>query len=999
MKVFMEPSLTATASSEGGINTIIRAYHQYADSAGITFVDILNKADVHAIHAGAMSCFNPNIPVVNHLHGLYWTGDYKAGGDEYAMNAAVINVMRGATVLTVPSAWVAKPIRQNLRINPIILPHGFDPEKWYYVTKKQNYVYWNKNRVGDVCDPKWVNLLASALKSVSFVSTYGETAINVNVVGVQPYEKNQMFVQQAQVYLSTSKETFGIGVLEALVSGTPVLGFAEGGNLDLVEHKVTGYLATPNDLPDLIAGYNWIISNYQTLQFNLAQEGHYAKYHWENVVSQLASVYHTALDKFVLPTHRKVSVVIPAYNKAATLKETIQSVLNQQPPVHEIIVVDNNSADNTKELVAELPVTYINEPKQGVAHARNTGCFLATGEYIVCLDGDDQIQPEFVSVTRRELDNNPTIGVAYTGLQTMSHDGKMGRLSQFPSHYNFDQFLLGSNQIPTCAMFRKELWERVGGYRQRFAPLGAGAEDAEFWFRLGLYGYYGKKVDPRGLFLYREGGSTSKPGYNEADWRSIHAWQSSKETLPFAAVSHPDLGSNKVYQSDTPKVSVIIPCTQKHCTEVWNALDSVDYQTLRQTETIVVFNGVTKTIFADPEIIRLRKAYPHVTFLFYEKSGAGYARNQGGKIAIAPLLLFLDADDWLEPAALEKMVSKYVETGAIVYGNYYGWATLDSNGQEKMSQEGRLLNCDRNGYSKIVFKAADYDVDLANQQPKLLPNGQFYIWSLISSLVPRAYWQCVGGFDEGMVSWEDWDFWIRLAHEKLPFVKIEDFVLNYGFNTGSLREKGKVNHSSLIDHMQSKYKEYMSCCGGKNRRSSVQPVSNTNMSLLPQITARAMKAGVTLVKVRYISGNIGDQPVSIRGVSYGSHVHGDVFYMAEEHAKMFPKLFQIVTETVSTQSVVDAPIAQPTELDTVGLLTPEITKNDSQQNIMTAYTQEIAEVFGLSLKQRKAMRELGVITFGDLMKKRDAVAKLPMFKEERKRELFALLTKLTTNTS
>lgn len=595
LKVFMEPSLEVAKSGEGGINTIIRAYHHYAISVEIDFVKDVNVADVHAIHAGSMSCFNPNVPIVNHNHGCYWTGDYNAHQNEYSMNRAVIDVMRGATVLTVPSEWVAKPIRQSMRVSPIVLPHGYDPDNWYYVPDKKNYVYWNKNRSGDVCDPKWVNLLADELRSISFVSTFGEERRNVEVVGVNSYSVNKTYVQQAQVYLSTTKETFGIGVLEALVSGTPVLGFDYGGNRDLVQHKVTGYLARPNDLKDLVAGYHWIIQNYPTLQDTLSKMS-FDKYRWINVVQRLKEVYTNAVQSFIKPKDRKVSVVIPAYNKATTLGSTIRSVINQVDRVHEIIVVDNNSTDNPKEVVDsirkdqfEIPIHFVNEPKQGVAHARNSGISLAVGEYIVCLDGDDGILPEFSKITRRELDNNPLVGVAYTGLTSVNIDGYGGKVSEFPGHYNFDLFLTGKNQIPTCAMFRKDLWTRVGGYRQKYAPLGAGAEDAEFWFRLGLYGYLGKKVDQRGLFLYREGGTTSQKGYNEADWRSVHRWQTSQQGIPFAAVNSVEAGSNKVYQTDTPIVSVVIPCVPEHLSLLWDSLDSVDYQTIRQVEVIVVF--------------------------------------------------------------------------------------------------------------------------------------------------------------------------------------------------------------------------------------------------------------------------------------------------------------------------------------------------------------------------------------------------------------------------
>ncbi|MCH5597635.1 glycosyltransferase family 2 protein [Niabella ginsengisoli] len=92
-----------------------------------------------------------------------------------------------------------------------------------------------------------------------------------------------------------------------------------------------------------------------------------------------------------------VSVIIPTYNRAKTLPKAIVSVLSQTYQNYEIIVVDDGSADNTKEVVEQYnSVQYIYKENGGQASARNTGLTLAKGSFIASLDSDDEWYPEFL---------------------------------------------------------------------------------------------------------------------------------------------------------------------------------------------------------------------------------------------------------------------------------------------------------------------------------------------------------------------------------------------------------------------------------------------------------------------------------------------------------------------------------------------------------------------------------------------------------------------------
>jgi len=103
-----------------------------------------------------------------------------------------------------------------------------------------------------------------------------------------------------------------------------------------------------------------------------------------------------------------VSVVIPCYNQAHFLGETIESVLSQSYPRVEVIVVDDGSTDNANEVAASYDgVKYLRQENSGVATARNVGLKLSRGEFIVFLDGDDRLLRDALRTNVEYLKSHP----------------------------------------------------------------------------------------------------------------------------------------------------------------------------------------------------------------------------------------------------------------------------------------------------------------------------------------------------------------------------------------------------------------------------------------------------------------------------------------------------------------------------------------------------------------------------------------------------------------
>lgn len=112
--------------------------------------------------------------------------------------------------------------------------------------------------------------------------------------------------------------------------------------------------------------------------------------------------------------NRKISAIIPAYNAGLYLSETIESILNQTVPVYEIILVDDGSTDQTKEIVAGFKgVNYFWQPNSGTAAALNEGIKRASGDCFAFLDADDLWLPDKISIQADILRENPNIDMVF----------------------------------------------------------------------------------------------------------------------------------------------------------------------------------------------------------------------------------------------------------------------------------------------------------------------------------------------------------------------------------------------------------------------------------------------------------------------------------------------------------------------------------------------------------------------------------------------------------
>jgi glycosyltransferase involved in cell wall biosynthesis len=186
------------------------------------------------------------------------------------------------------------------------------------------------------------------------------------------------------------------------------------------------------------------------------------------------------------PGNPGVSVIIPNYNHTRFVTDAIQSVLNQTYRSYEIIVVDDGSTDNSREVVAGFgsQVRYIWQENQGLAGARNTGIRAARGELIGLLDADDQWLPEFLEKMVALADEYPEAVVYYCSAQGMDTDGhdlpQVFGGPAVPPKLIYQLLLRANFLIPSTVVLRRSTVLAAGLFDQALRSC----EDWDLWLRL-----------------------------------------------------------------------------------------------------------------------------------------------------------------------------------------------------------------------------------------------------------------------------------------------------------------------------------------------------------------------------------------------------------------------------------------------------------------------------------------------------------------------------------
>lgn len=202
-----------------------------------------------------------------------------------------------------------------------------------------------------------------------------------------------------------------------------------------------------------------------------------------------------------------ISVIIPCYNHATFLRESVESLANQTYQNWECIIVNDGSTDDTSELAKYLRNLYptktiflIEKPNTGPADSRNVGVQQSSGNFILFLDADDKLHPKFLEECLAILLASPQVGFVYTDVQNFGFN------CDLVTHGDFDaNRFLRNNQVPATSLFRREIFQQVGGLKP---IMKLGCEDWEFWIAAYEKGWQGYRL-PKPYLYYRQHGDGS----------------------------------------------------------------------------------------------------------------------------------------------------------------------------------------------------------------------------------------------------------------------------------------------------------------------------------------------------------------------------------------------------------------------------------------------------------------------------------------------------------
>lgn len=175
-----------------------------------------------------------------------------------------------------------------------------------------------------------------------------------------------------------------------------------------------------------------------------------------------------------------VSVIVPIYNAAPYLKETLDSIMASTYRPLEVIMVDDGSRDDSLQIAQDFCALHpecrvISQPNQGVSVARNNAIRNANGVYILPVDADDKIANTLIEKAVQVIENNDDIRVVGCRCWMFGAVDKEWKLPPF-SH----ALLARKNMIPATALYRKADWERCGGYCEEEIYR----EDWDFWLSM-----------------------------------------------------------------------------------------------------------------------------------------------------------------------------------------------------------------------------------------------------------------------------------------------------------------------------------------------------------------------------------------------------------------------------------------------------------------------------------------------------------------------------------
>lgn len=449
---------------------------------------VINEGNgVNIVHAIAQSA---DIDVF-HCHGLYPIGKDHFDHSYSRSNEIVINNALRAKVTICISEFSANILRHRLHIDPHVTRNGIYTKDYRKAGSPLGPVLFPKSSLD-------ANAKADDMTWLKHHSDHQLLSIapipGIKSLGNLNRKEFLKVLQNCAIYLGTTRENNSMACMEAMISGVPVVGYNFGFSKEWLVSGVGCELVAPNDRIALKDALDKVLSNWPA--YSKAAREYAEIFDWQPVINELLRIYEKAGAQ-IAP---KVSIIIPCHNYGKWVGEAIESALAQTYKC-EVIVINDNSTDDSQAVIERYAgrlKILVNENNLGVAETRNRAIKEASGTFIVCLDADDRLHPNFVE-KHLQVFHTLDDAIAYAPIELIDAKGEIGKGRLFRTAAIPSMQKAGKNQIPSCCMFRKSFWQRAGGYETRYQP----AEDAHLWLKMFALGGTPRRAANEPLMDYR----------------------------------------------------------------------------------------------------------------------------------------------------------------------------------------------------------------------------------------------------------------------------------------------------------------------------------------------------------------------------------------------------------------------------------------------------------------------------------------------------------------
>ncbi|MFZ4855250.1 MAG: glycosyltransferase [Desulfuromonadaceae bacterium] len=566
--------------------------------------------------------------------------------------------------------------------------------------------------------------------------------------------------------------------VEALASGTPVAAFDIGGVPDIIDHKITGYLAPAKDVAGLAEAISWCLNDAPPSIRKSCREKAEAFFAIETQANNYKKLYESIRSP-LLPSHTaikksspKISIVTPSYNQAEYLQECIDSILSQNYPNLEYIIIDGGSTDGSVDIIkrySRFLTFWQSHPDGGQYEAINEGFRRSTGDIMTWLNSDDMFLPDAFNTVARIFVEYPDVQWVMGRPNGIDKSGHQTWVFDYLPLWNREKYLKKQYREPYIqqegTFWRRSLWEKAGSNISRYFDL---AGDLELWARFFRHAELYTVDASLACFRQHSRQKTARliGSYNEEaeailEREQILFDQSSDKTLlppplPLLLSSESNsTGHNssndcpshqeneEISKADAYMVSAIVSLYNSE-RFIRGCLEDLVSQTLflqGRLEVIVIDSASPQQ---EAVIIReFQERYPNIQYFRTDQRETVYAAwNRGIALARGRYITNANTDDRHRSDAFELMV-RVMESRPVV-DLVYADVLITKTPNETFEHH---TPCGK-------YTWYEWDRNL------LLDKGCF--------IGPQPMWrrslhQLYGGFDPSCVTSGDYEFWLRIS--------------------------------------------------------------------------------------------------------------------------------------------------------------------------------------------------------------------------------------------